>query len=272
MRRKLALSRHDLHARLERIDAEGWDGRTARELLSYVRENLVRIQVNTTGLSGPAAEQAEATGWAVAWELLASPAIRTARSPWALLWISVRRAVRGEWATGLYLAKARTAWELRANLGAGLGWAQTPLSWDRLADDGCEPAADPAGQDQPLLARVVELLTDAGWDAELAAEVVLRLAEKARPGPGGTVMGWRRVAAEFDLPPWQAHRVVLALQSAAAEQLGAGDGIDEQGRVLDPSERWDKLVEVWNGRRPIPVWQLFARERVRDIFAPSFRR
>ena len=54
MRRRLALSRHDLDARLQRIDVEGWDGPTAGELLSYVRENLVRIQVSAAGLSGPA--------------------------------------------------------------------------------------------------------------------------------------------------------------------------------------------------------------------------
>ncbi len=36
-------------------------------------------------------------------------------------------------------------------------------------------------------------------------------------------MGWRRVAAEFDLPPWQAHRVVLALQSDDGDQGYPGD-------------------------------------------------
>lgn len=221
MRRRLALSRHDLDARLQQIDIEGWDGPTACELLAYVRENLVRIQVSAAGLSGPAADQAEATGWAAAWEVLTSAAIRTAAWPWSLLWISVRRAVRGEWAAGQYLTKPRAAWGLRENPDAPT-WQHSPVSLDSLLADGYEPAAAVAEREQPILAGVVELLADVGWEPELAAQVVVRLADQARPGPGGSIIGWRRVAAEFGLAPWKVRRVLLLLQSAADERLGAG--------------------------------------------------
>jgi hypothetical protein len=249
MRRRLALSRHDLHARLRRVDAEGWDGPAASELLGYVRENLVRIQVSAAGLSGPAAGQAEATGWEAAWEVLASPAIRTAPWPWSLLRIAVRRAVRGEWAAGLYLTKARTAWELRAQADRRV-WEGSPVSWDRLVADGYEPVAAADRPGQPLLAGVVGLLVEVGWEPDEAAEVVLRLAEVAVPGRGGTVMGWRLVAAEMGLPQWQVHRVVLALEAAAAERFMVA--ADDNDVVVDPSDELKMLCATTTRHRGNP--------------------
>lgn len=236
VRRRLALSRHDLDVRLQQIDVEGWDGPTAGQLLWYVRENLVRIQVSAAGLSGPAADQAEATGWAAAWEVLTSAAIRTADWPWSVLWISVRRAVRGEWAAGQYLTKPRAAWGLRENPDAPT-WQRSPVSLDPLLADGYEPAAAVAEPEQPILAGVVELLADVGWEPELAAQVVVRLAEQARPGPGGSIMGWRRVATELELPPWQTRRVVRALQAAAVDSLDGYGG----DRAVDRSARLTAL-------------------------------
>jgi hypothetical protein len=66
----LAIPTPELRKRLQVIDREGWDGPTATELLLYLRENLVRLQVRDTALNRPAFAQAEATGWAVAWETL----------------------------------------------------------------------------------------------------------------------------------------------------------------------------------------------------------
>ena len=77
-------SREGLLAELAVIDTEGWEGRTAQRLLSYVRSHIVRPQVAAAGLRGPVADQAEATGWAVVWEVLARPSIRTAATPWRL--------------------------------------------------------------------------------------------------------------------------------------------------------------------------------------------
>lgn len=60
-------SREGLLAELEAVDAEGWEGDRGRRLLAYVRATIVRPQVLSARLTGPVAQQAEATGWEVAW-------------------------------------------------------------------------------------------------------------------------------------------------------------------------------------------------------------
>ncbi|HET8971302.1 MAG TPA: hypothetical protein VFN19_09605 [Candidatus Nanopelagicales bacterium] len=214
MRRTLALSHEDLLARLDRIEVEGWDGLTGTELLEYVRSNMVRIQVISAGLTGPAGEQAEATGWAIAWETLRSPGLRTADWPWSVLWVAVRRAVRGEWVAGAYLTSPRTAWDLRRT--TGRYWRMPPpLSFDRLVEDGYESATHLTGPAQPVLGEVVSLLVEVGWAPELAAQVVVRLADRAEPCQGTAISGWRQVAAELDLPPWKVRRVAKLLYAVA---------------------------------------------------------
>ena len=168
MRRTLALSRQDLLARLDRIEVEGWDGLTGTELLEYVRTNMVRIQVISAGLTGPAGEQAEVTGWAIAWETLRSAGLRSAVWPWSVLWVAVRRAVRGSGAAGAYLTNPRNAWDLRRTT-ARYWRMPPPLSFDRLVEDGYESATHLLGPVQPVLGEVVELLVDVGWAPELAA-------------------------------------------------------------------------------------------------------
>ena len=58
----------DIHARLRQIDESGWDSRAARELLVAVRDCVAQPAVRRSGLRGPAAEQAEASAWAAAWD------------------------------------------------------------------------------------------------------------------------------------------------------------------------------------------------------------
>lgn len=205
--RRLALSREDLTARPEVIDEQGWDGPTGRELLMYVRENLVQVQVSLVGMSGPVGEQAEATGWAVAWEMLRSPAIRSARLPWSLLRSAVRRAVRNEWVAAAYLTNPRDAWDLKRDHHGRHLDVPAPMSLDVLVAGGYDRSADCDERWQPVLVAVVELLVEAGWDLEVTAQVVIGLAAQARLGPEGPTAAWRRVAAELGLPPWQVRRV-----------------------------------------------------------------
>jgi hypothetical protein len=233
MRRTLALSRQDLLARLDRIEVEGWEGLTGTALLEYVRTNMVRIQVISAGLTGPAGEQAEATGWAIAWETLRSPGLRTADWPWSVLWVAVRRTVRGEWAAGAYLTNPRTAWDLRRTT-ARYWRMPPPLSFDRLVEDGYESATHLTGPAQPVLGEVVELLVEVGWPPELAAQVVVRLADRAEPCQGTAISGWRQVAAELDLPPWKVRRVAKLLYAVARRtKTDNGAGRPEGPRCAD---------------------------------------
>ena len=90
------LSAPSLRDALCRIDIEGWDGLTGRQLLHDVRRAVVVPVVRGSGLRGPAADQAEATGWAAAWDALRRPTARTALNPGGMIWTAVRRAVAAE--------------------------------------------------------------------------------------------------------------------------------------------------------------------------------
>ncbi len=52
-----------LRCMLERIDDKGWDGRTATDLLTLIRETIARPAAVNAGLRGTAASQAEASAW-----------------------------------------------------------------------------------------------------------------------------------------------------------------------------------------------------------------
>ncbi|HWS57849.1 MAG TPA: hypothetical protein VN257_04860, partial [Actinotalea sp.] len=60
------------------------------------------------------------------------------------------------------------------------------------------------------------LLAEAGWPRALAAELVARMVEDAAPGQVGSIeqSGWRTLAAELGLPPWQVRRVMVVLFGA----------------------------------------------------------
>jgi hypothetical protein len=90
------LSAPYLRDALCRIELEGWDGATGRQLLHDVRRAVVVPVVRGSGLRGPAADQAEASGWAAAWDALRRPTARTALNPGGMLWTAVRRAVAAE--------------------------------------------------------------------------------------------------------------------------------------------------------------------------------
>ena len=90
------MSAESLRDALHRVDVEGWDGAAGRELLDHVRRAVVVPVVRRSGLRGPAADQAEATGWEAAWDALRRPTARTAQNPGGMVWVAVRRAVASE--------------------------------------------------------------------------------------------------------------------------------------------------------------------------------
>jgi hypothetical protein len=149
------------------IDSEGWEGPAATALLEYVRTEMVRPLAIDAGLRGAAASQAEATGWETVWVSLTKPSLRTAASPWGVLWQAARRAVLGEIVAATYATEERRGRSLAA--AARDGQVVPPTSLDALAATGWEPAcatADPAAglAWRQLLVQVDAALVDAGWD------------------------------------------------------------------------------------------------------------
>lgn len=263
-------TREGLLAELPTIDLEGWDGAAARRLLAYVRAHLVRPQVVAAGLRGPAADQAEATGWAATWEVLSRPVVRTAASPWGLLWVTVRRAVLGEVVAGAHLSGVRNGWRMesvRREEQASNGQRRAsdpPVSLGVLVERGWEPAAEPieaGGELGPKLEAVVVALVDAGWRQGADRAVVEAVAVTAvRDGKASAeAVGWRPLATRLGLPPWQVRRVTVLLLGApgwpglvermAAQGSGVLFGGDGQGR----GEVGSGSPRSWPSRRS-PWW------------------
>lgn len=233
---------------LDEIDQEGWDGAAAGALLAYVRATVVLPNVDIVGMWGPAADQAEATAWEAAWEVLASPRLRTAVSPWGILWTTARRAVLGELMAGTYCTGARTAWRLAGPAGRGPLHVELadraprtfavdyPVSLeDALGPDGDLSAAQPAASAtmiKTVLAWIVQALVDAGWLEDLAALLVKAITLNAGGPDRGprTASGWRHIAADLDLPPWQVRRATVLVLGTPA-----WPGLVERLTVAGPS-------------------------------------
>ena len=183
-----------LRQRLDLIAVEGWESVAGRSLLEEVRTAVVGPVVRRSGLRGLAASQAEATGWAAAWDALRRPSARTAENPGGMVWIAVRRAVRDEPGT-------RRLESVSLELCLDSGWHPA----------GPEGAPD-TGELGPMLRRIVEALTDAGWSGSLARDAVVLLAESAAGVPGGTgVARWRWVAMRLGIAEWQVRRLAALL-------------------------------------------------------------
>jgi hypothetical protein len=204
-----------LLAALAVIDGEGWDGAVATALLCFVRDDLVRPMVLDIGLRGAAATQAEATGWATAWEVLTDPTLRAARSPWGIVWTAVRRAVRAEQVSAAYGVPPRKAWRLARPSHANLRF-RPPVSLAELVELGWEPADPPGRQGMglgPVLTCTVQAMTEVGWDETDAQRLVRAIAETITRADvlSSQLTGWRRVLQEVNLPAWRVRRVTVLL-------------------------------------------------------------
>jgi len=216
----------------------------------------VRPLVRIVGVGGLAAEQAEATGWATAWEVLRGPSLREAASPWGVVWVAVRRAILGEVVAGEYVTAPRAAWRIRPSTTTGTaaatdaggvsvggaGVVERPVSLDRLADRGYEPAAG-VGTAQGYGAQVIDVIVsgfvEAGWCPVLARRVVVQIAATAPRTPGalGRACGWRHLAVEVGIAPWQARRATIVV-------LGGGGwpGLARRVHEEGPSVLGDRQV------------------------------
>jgi hypothetical protein len=225
-------SRAGLLATLDLIDAHGWESLPGRRLLQYARRHVVRPAALSVGFGGPELAFAEATGWGVAWETLAGPAIRTAPSPWGVVWSAVRRALLGERLANLYATGSWSAWRIvrhREELSSPgrhdvHGWAgvvdpgalSAPVSLSLAIERGYEPAAPGPGEGSGLgerLELLVDLLERYGWPRGQAYVVIEHVAVSA-VGNGTSshkAPGSKRLAAALNLPQWQARRVTVLL-------------------------------------------------------------
>ena len=153
-----------LLAALDRITTEGWDGPTACELLRVVRARIVVPLVVASRLQGAAAEQAEASGWERAWEVLSRPSLREARHPWSVLWVAVRHAVRDEVAATVMQTSVRAAWRFSPTGTGASGETRArvdgPVSLEALP---FEPLDDSLRE--PTLGGGLGALADTPWRA-----------------------------------------------------------------------------------------------------------
>jgi hypothetical protein len=200
------------------VDAAGWDGRDGTAVLTYARLRVVRPQVHRAGLRGPAANQAEATGWAVAWELLSSRALRAAGSPWGVVSVAVRRAVLGEVMAATYGTGVREAWRLAAGApGAGRRGAadpavRRPVSLSVLDPDWWAPATGPGADGiGPRLEVIAAAMVRAGWSRREAVAVCEWVACRAQDGCATQAPGWRTLARLLGIPAWRARRATVLL-------------------------------------------------------------
>jgi hypothetical protein len=217
--RPIARDQQGLLDALGVIDAEGWDSPTSAALLLHIREEIIRPLAADVGLRGAAASQAEATAWEAVWLLLCEPRIRTARSPWGIVWQTARRVLLSEILATRWGAEPRRAWEREAKARAGI-WGR-PVSLDVLLEGGHEPAFEPWPPSLPESRVSVALnyaeaaLVSAGWHAETASRIVAEIAAMEEGlSHDATVVGWRPLAARLGLPPWQARRLTFILRGS----------------------------------------------------------
>lgn len=209
--RRSERDRCSLLEQLERIDREGWDSTVGDALLRHVLVSVIRPHIQTQRLHGPAADQAEASAWQAVWEALSSEQIREVDSPWGVLWVTARRAVRSEAVATAWCMSARKAWRLSSLSGDDQA---PPALLEDVVDDLTGRAARPAmPPDSLLIERVVECLIVFGWSRREARAVVLGVAERAfrAHDQAHIVGGWRRLAADVNLPGWQVRRLVTVL-------------------------------------------------------------
>lgn len=178
------LSRERFQLELGVIDQQGWDSPAGMRLLRDLRAGVVRPVVRASRLTGPAADQAESSAWAAAWEAIRRPTAREAVNPAGMVWSAVRRTVGAEVGAAMPVA-----------------WTTSTEQDPRAEDGASDTAARAFGAGGPVLERIVALLVTEGWQPELASDAIALLADEPRRG------AWRTVGARIGVPAWQARRV-----------------------------------------------------------------
>ena len=255
-------TREGLLCALERVDAEGWDGPSGTAVLRYAKDAVVAPAVRRAGVSERSAEFVESTGWAAAWEELCGRAVREVVSPWGIVAAAVRSAVLGEqlaehYGTGVYAAwqikrfrdrqeagrqAPRTDWTRVADRAA----LSRPVSLTALVDLGWEPVSAPFVPSAPCprVDVLAGVLARHGWPQAVAKAAILHVADHARTNPDGPprAHGWREMATELGIPPWQARRVTVLLLGAPGwpgliERLETGGVAALCGPVIEAAIR-----------------------------------
>lgn len=237
-------SAEQVRTMLRRIEVEGWEGPSGRRLLEVARTGPVRAAVRRTGLTGPAAAQAEASAWAAAWDALQRPTARVAQRPLALAQVAAQRAAWAE------LTAARpgeshgvTVVSLEVELASGRELAAGPQR-------GAAGTPDDPGR---ALGALQAALVAAGWPGPILREAIELLADHVQGGqPGRARVPWRWVALRLGLPEWRVRR--LAVLVLGREQLPgllalvAGQGAD----VLDAPAARDAIATTCRQWMPGP--------------------
>jgi hypothetical protein len=262
MRSLPSLTRDSLFTALDRIDMEGWDGPVGSQLLEYVLPCLVRPQVRALRLRGLAADHAEATGWETAWEVLRRPYLRTTENPLGVLWVAIRRAMRGEVVAARLATSARRGWCWSPSGRPDHEPAEKvsrrfdePLSLDMLMEDGFEPVAPPVVAPLgPALDAVVKALADEGWTYTSARRVVEAVAANAGLGRtrARTVGGWRTLSQATGLQPWQVRRLTVLLCGAPSWPSLIEVMLDAKHDVLCDSTVRRAIRSTLDRRLPLP--------------------
>jgi hypothetical protein len=211
------------------VDDLGWDSGPGMELLEHLRQGVVRPLVRRSGLAGPAADQAESSGWAAAWDALRRPSARTAVNPLGMAWVAARRAVHLE--LGAPGGLGRRSSQVDPATSSGYPPGTEPGEWlmdaslleqhpeARGAGRGLDAGAGAFGPGSgtppsdlgPHLGGIVDRLANVGWEHDAAADLVAALSAGCRHADGRAVTPWRRVAAEQGVAPWRVRRLASLL-------------------------------------------------------------
>lgn len=238
---------------LQLVDLHGWDGADGRALLDLVRRAVVVPTVRRSGLRGPAADQAEASGWEAAWDALRRPSARTAVNPGGMVWVAVRRAVATErqlvrgpsTASTPVTTTGPSARSSAAHVPAAPRGYQCGAAWvslDDLMESGWEPSCSQV-QDHdalgPAVRAVVASLVEAGWERRDAEDAIAIMADTAAPArTGSPATRWRWASLRLGIPEWQVRRLAALLLGGSdwsgVLQLSVTHG---PGVVDDPAVR-----------------------------------
>ncbi len=248
-----------LLALLDAVDVEGWNGHTATALLNYVRTDLIRPLAIDVGLRGAAASQAEATAWEAVWLQLCAPSLRSAKSPWGVIWQTARRALLGEILAARWGTNWRRAWEQDANERQGCD--HRPLSIECLAAVGTTfgaAALEVPGTTTTSVSTALDAaagaLASAGWDDYAARQIVGEIASMEDAlGHDATIIGWRTLATRLGLPPWQARRLTAVLRGTVERPGLLARLIREGHPVLNDSSIQDSLASTRARSSPSPT-------------------